>query len=137
MTASPLVAFLAARLAEEEKIAHDAETLTRDELLAFYGDLFGSGPLTGARRAYAMHVSHFNPGRMLWDITGKQMILRMHNVWSEVYPDQPDDADRRCVGCGFNGIEEEITPDIDDCPVLRALALPYYSHRDYRKEWRP
>jgi hypothetical protein len=30
-----------------------------------------------------------------------------------------------------------ITEHIDDCPNLRALALPFAGHPDFRDEWNP
>lgn len=39
-----------------------------------------------------------------------------------------------CITCGVDGAD---IVDAGPCPTLRALALPYASHPDYRDEWRP
>ena len=33
--------------------------------------------------------------------------------------------------------EEPITEHIDDCPILRAPALPFSGHPDFRGKWNP
>jgi hypothetical protein len=68
-----------------------------------------------------------------------EAILKVHNVWSVVYPGDTVDADpdRHCVGCGFDAMEEYRTPDVNDCPTLRAVALAYQHRPGYREEWRP
>jgi hypothetical protein len=40
-----------------------------------------------------------------------------------------------CVGCCYDNNAEHVTEHIDDCPILRALALPFASHPDFRDEW--
>lgn len=67
-------------------------------------------------------------------------ILREHRPYGEwlrdELPDWAPSAERSCVGCGFDNQEERRTPDVNECPTLRALALAY-RHRDgYREEWR-
>ncbi|WP_068925000.1 DUF6221 family protein [Planobispora rosea] len=134
MASDDLIAFLNARLAEDEQAARDADAISRDALLDLYEDLIKSRPLDDARRAFGIHIARFTPGRMLVDVTAKRMILKEHRPASDEYPGS---ADRGCMGCGLNGDEEFATPDVDWCPVLCALALPYAAHHEYRQEWKP
>ena len=57
---------------------------------------------------------------MLREVEAKRAIIELHPVWFG-----------RCEGCGI----EVQRPD--GCLTLRALALAYADHRDYRTEWAP
>lgn len=59
----------------------------------------------------------WNPTRMLAECESKRLVM----VWHQQY---------NTVGCGegYHGRE-------DQCPTMRALALPYVDHKDFRKEW--
>lgn len=99
-------------------------------------------PLDGDRA----HIVRHDPARVLAEVDAKRRILGMHNIPAVVSPkmaalglregEAPED-DRRCAGCGLDQMDDPITPDVSECPILRALALPYASHPDYRDEWRP
>lgn len=70
-----LVAFLQARFDEDERIARDADGISRDALLGLYEDLIKSRPFDDERQVYGIHISHFTSGRMLDDIAAKRRIL--------------------------------------------------------------
>ncbi|MGW6703595.1 DUF6221 family protein [Streptomyces sp. NPDC054956] len=92
------------------------------------------------------HVARHNPARVLVEVDAKRRILLLHNIPAVVSPkmaafglrdgEAPED-DRRCAGCGLYGDDEPIVPDVSECPILRALALPYADHPDYLPEWAP
>lgn len=68
-----------------------------------------------------------NPARLLYECTAKRMIVAVHSI-SPVAPAKDDAAQQRerCVHDGTSY----------PCLTLRALALPYADHPDFRLEWR-
>lgn len=105
--------FLLARIAEDEQ-AH------RDVL----------GWPDGVRRLPSAHHE-----RMLRGCESKRLIIEDHREADRGYC-------RRCVGVDEVDIGgqfpryERLSLELP-CPTLRALALPYADHPDYRDEWRP
>jgi hypothetical protein len=84
----------------------------------------------------------WNPVHVLAECDAKRLILREHRRYDEwIREEMPSfaspSADAHCVGCGFGSTEEPRTEHIDQCPTLRALALPYTDRPGYREEWRP
>ena len=95
---------------------------------------FPQGPL---RASFA--AAH-GPQAALAQCEAHTAILAIHNVWAVVYPGDMvdiDPLDRHCVGCGFDALENERTPDVNNCPTLRAVALAYRHSPGYRAEWKP
>ncbi|MEE1814225.1 DUF6221 family protein [Streptomyces sp. SP18ES09] len=137
-----LIAFLRARLDDDEQTARAAAA-------AIGGDDDADVPLTIADDAYeavAEHIARHDPARALAEVEAKRLILLIHNTPAAVSPklaaiglregEAPED-DRSCMGCGLNMMEDPITADVNACPILRALALPYADHPDYQDSWRP
>lgn len=123
-----LVAFLRARFDEDERIARAAEGTELAPWLDLYeATLNAAGHPEDERRAIGMHIAHFSPGRALWEVVGKSRILDEHRPYSE--------TERECVGCGLAGDTLPAVPDVEDCLVLRGLAMAYNRHQDYRREW--
>ncbi|MFD3827694.1 DUF6221 family protein [Streptomyces sp. NPDC058621] len=99
---------------------------------------------TGTYDSYA--YLRIAKARVLAEVDAKRRILLLHNIPGVVSPkmasfglregEAPED-DRRCAGCGLDYMDDPITPDVSECPILRALALPYADHPDYREDWRP
>jgi hypothetical protein len=111
-----LITFLRARLDEDERIARDADGITRDTTLELYEDLIRSRPLDDQRTVYGIFISHFTSGKALTDIFGKRQILdEAERIWNS-------DADG-IFGAGM--------------AIAQMLALPYAGHHEYRKEWLP
>jgi hypothetical protein len=91
-----------------------------------------------------VHAARHDPARVLAEVDAKRRILLLHNIPAVVSPkmaafglrdgEAPED-DRRCAGCGLDDMDDPITPDVSECPILRALALPYADHPGYRAEW--
>lgn len=127
-----LVAFLRARLDEDEQAARDA-TPPQDPLSAAPGhwnvhleskddgwaveDASGLwAAVTGYPRGKAAHIARHDPARVLRDVEAKRRILNMElpGYYDNPYANGWDDA---------HG------------DVLYLLALPYADHPDYRQEW--
>ncbi|MFI1472060.1 DUF6221 family protein [Streptomyces wuyuanensis] len=129
---SELVAFLRARLDEDEQAARkllDEKRPGRAERWEFCDD--GAIRDTGPRRSLrvkftwppeADHIVRHDPARVLADVEAKRELLRLHTLNGWV-----------CSTCD-NG---EVPGDGYPCPTLRLLALPYASHADYDEAWRP
>lgn len=132
---SELVDFLRARIAEDERIAAEAEHLVdRDAWLDILEQALGDGR-EAAKRAATHHMVTFRPSRILREIDTKRRIMARHK------PVGPDRLRRvrdelNCEGCGWEGeLGDPVTEDIDECPELRDLASVYADHDDYRAEW--
>lgn len=120
--ADGLVAFLRARLNEDEQEAQDPED-------------------------WRERIGHWNPYRVSAEVDAKRRILKVHTSRRDYFGDWAQWPDA-CHGCGWLGFDPEDTsdrpdqarPEVQDheqCPILRLLAMPYANHPDYRPEWRP
>ncbi|MET8334385.1 DUF6221 family protein [Streptosporangium canum] len=142
---SDLVAFLRARLDEDEQAAQAGAQLHEDEpadpsYAGGVADLEAAGWEPGAARRFNDYVARFDPARTLREVEAKRRILAMHG----------DDAGE-CSTCGRNSYEENPGAHLRDepemidvwrpaawpCATLRLLALPYADHDDYEEDWRP
>jgi hypothetical protein len=66
------------------------------------------------------------------------LILRVHNTYAVIYPDAVITSDSNaCTGCGFDNREETMCPDVEDCPVLRALAWAWRDNPQWQPTWIP
>lgn len=137
MNPDDLVAFLRARLDEDEAVARAAEpgpwstngyeivTRADDRDLA---DVYGGGGSTPD------HIARHDPARVLAEVEAKRRIIEMHETEPaipEVYCDHGTHSPGKPAMCAACGYEEA------PCPTLRLLAIPYADHPDYRQEWRP
>ena len=131
-----LVAFLTARLAEDEEMA----TWARGTVpVSRPGD--GSGRVRPFRRkdeaALDMYSATFRPERMLDDLAAKRRLLHAHSQDHECIS-LVDRGEHSAVdGKPWEYWEPKDTADHGPCLVLRCLALPYAGRYDYREEWRP
>ncbi|WP_326565092.1 DUF6221 family protein [Amycolatopsis rhabdoformis] len=125
-----LIAFLRARLDEDERIAKTADPgpwhadgggihkgHTTDEVVDYAGD-------------NAEHIARHDPARVLAEVAAKRLIIELH---------QPDHKQRDCGTCMSRkiGYQEDWIEEEWPCKTLCLLALPYADHPDYREEWRP
>lgn len=153
-----LAAFIAARLDEDERIATGALINGRSaEWEVVEGDV-QRVDTQGAGSAYvavgpwdgrvlpgdAAHIVRHDPARVLRDVAAGRAILDEHGTLDAQLragpgyePDPTTIADRACLGCGLNSREDARTEDIDRCPTLRALAIPWSDHPDYDPAWAP
>ncbi|MBF8193274.1 hypothetical protein ITP53_47930 [Nonomuraea sp. K274] len=111
-----LIAFLRARLDEDEQLAQAADqgcwTNEYDEFRCRGGAEFE-------------HLLHHSPARVLREVGAKRLVMAMHEGSHEC-----SDLDDNCLWV-----------ELRVCPTVKALALPYADHPDYhpdyREEWRP
>ncbi len=124
---SDLVAFLRARLDEDEEVAfggapspwrHGEWAGDFDgprEVLDRHGDVTARTYYGGTHG----HVMRFDPTRILREVEAKRRLIDL-----EMHSGDP----AWCYSCH----------DVSDkCPTLRLLALPYASHPDYDEGWAP
>src|SRR5262245_17316529 len=109
-----LVAFLRARLDEDEATARQAMTALESGWPDYQTY---DGPDLDAATDY---LDRFPPARVLREVEAKRAIAGLHH--------QAERAPNWCAEC-----DEEWFP----CPTLRHLATVYRDHPDYRQEWRP
>lgn len=109
-----LVAFLRARLDEDARLARRCAGDDCGDWVA-RGDTvdFCQMDLRGFHPTIAAHVARYDPARVLAAV----------------------DATRRVVDAAERRLREAADPLA--VAVLRALALPYADHADYRVRWRP
>lgn len=134
---SDLVEFLLTRIAEDEGVAQAATSgpWVRYGKGRFYDYTVGLAPafvpwpqtggnrspgrdysaevVGGVQEADGAHIARWDPARVLAECEAKRRIVGYHSV-----PD-PHDHGEGCPGCD----------------TMRALALPYADHPDYRAEW--
>lgn len=158
-----LIAFLRARLDEDEQIANAA---TPPPWVAQVGA--GSNPDDGRKHTLvgrvavdvpgrqkwlysgnehggtAVHIANWDPARVLADVDAKRKIVDAYlPSGGDPHPGLP------CIN--YEGQDPAEYFSYDSCErhiaasarllrsdyVLRLLALPYVDHPDYREEWRP
>jgi hypothetical protein len=127
----PLVAFLNARLGEEEAAARDSPPSLG--MLTRWVEVFGDGE----SRAEA-HYSRHDPARVLAEVDAKRRIVALHSADPRVdhISGRTDDGEVACLGCNAN-FQEGYAESVGGCPTKRLLALPYAGHPDYDPGWRP
>ena len=134
-----IVDFIRARLDEDEQVARAASpgqwhaNEESDEVLAEDGITVADGfALSGRQlRATTEHIARHDPARVLAEIDAKRRLLTLAFQNAAVIDGE--------WGCGHDAeaIEAHMCDPVDEIPELRALALPYSDHPDYREEWRP
>lgn len=154
---SGIVEFLRARLDEDEAIAeacrsdfgpygpHGAVAWElHDNGNVWWPDtnsMVATGQWGDLEDEVGKHIARFDPARALREVAAMRWVLGEHNVYSVARAEDPlakyHQSDRACVGCGSDRQEDWLVEDINDCPILRALATIYFDHPDYRQEWTP
>jgi hypothetical protein len=143
-----LLAFLRARLDEDERLARAAtpgpwvsqgsqiRQWLEDERRLVVGQHFNpdAGPVMELEDGH--HIARQDPARTLRRIEGLRKILEVHKpgktIGSGPY------MTTSCEGCGFGGpCGDPWTEDINECPVLRGLAVEFADHPQYQASWRP
>jgi hypothetical protein len=140
-----LVEFLRARLDEDEAKAQKAGGNWWFDNAAGLPDTYSldfgrfNAPSVGftdsavIRPAEAEHIARYDPAHVLHEIACKRLILVDHTSMHTVVDGFCVEEDGRCTHageamCSWHGRE--------DCPTVRALALVYAGHPDYREAWR-
>lgn len=118
-----LTEFLLARIAEDEFEA--AETKGRAGIefdgavqWAYQAALRASDQHWHREQA-SRHIARWDPARVLAECEAKRRIVERHHA------------------AGRSGLCDECHAQVWPCPTLRALALPYADHPEFREEWRP
>jgi hypothetical protein len=129
LTMDDLIAFIRARLDEDEQIAREADNRESD---------WWWGP--AAESPAERHIARYDPARVLREVEAKRKSLGLHR------PGAPADmADAGtlvvCVSCGPSGNDPDLymideQASLYPCDTVRLLALPWSDHPDYREEWR-
>jgi hypothetical protein len=133
LVSDELVAFLKARLDEDEKAAGAA---TPGPWAALDGGVMSmddetwpvASTETGQERADRVHIARWDPARVLADVQAKRVVM---------------DWCVKAIAAQREGSTSERTQTWDTATVdalyiaTQALVLPYASHPDYRAEWSP
>jgi len=112
---SDLVAFLRARLDEDEKAAADA----RDDVESWWQDPAQDSPAE-------LHIVRHSPERVLREVEAARRVLDM---WQD--PDTIEESINYAVSSADYQIASADTVD----RIVRVMALPYAAHPDFRPEW--
>lgn len=129
---SDLVAFLRARLDEDEALARDAppgpwyignavDPTQPCSVHTFPGVRLVAD---GLNWLVAEHIARQNPARALADIEAKRRLLKLHGRVGDL---------PFCMTCDA---PSGVPGKSQGCDTLRLLATPYAHHPDYRAEWR-
>lgn len=128
--------FIAARLADDQKIAEEASALETG--WPFWIDVDDQAEYEAADR----FRESLGPARVLRDVEATRRILELHKLNVQRIVTSPydpftglrrdGDYEVQCFVCGW------VTDDpTSGCETLRLLALPFAAHPDYRTEWTP
>ncbi|RPE34931.1 DUF6221 family protein [Kitasatospora cineracea] len=142
MTAD-LVAFLRARLAEDEQVARAVDDNSapwdgqwaadgRDVLRTINGHVLARATATTDGRNLPIplkpglteHWARHDPARVLAEVDAKRRIIAQYERAREGRRTHPDDLASAGAVLALYG-------------AVKLLALPYAEHPDYREEWRP
>ncbi|HZE01402.1 MAG TPA: DUF6221 family protein [Pseudonocardiaceae bacterium] len=112
---SDIVTFLSEALVEDSRII-------TTELILRSGD-----PYFDNADRQSQFEREFDTQRAGRELYAKRALLTEHGR----------DSDGSCIGCHFGSDEERFVSDVNDCPVLRALARVYRHRPGYDKAWGP
>lgn len=139
-----LIAFLRARLDEDEAVARQTDADLQSKLRSagqsvvdIYGD--PEPPEDGVNDADRMWwiakdaaawIALHDPARVLHEVEAKRRIMECHEPWTA------SNGDTVCGRCGREHIDGRPGGHFP-CQTLRLLALPWADHPEFREEWRP
>lgn len=125
-----LIAFVEARLTEDEQVARRIESAWR--CLSGTGEIVASDGTNAEVCAEAHwegvgeHIARHDPARVLREVAARRRTLARH------HRDQRGD----CVGCGWSGdLDEGRTEADEECPELLDMASVWSDHAQYLTEW--
>lgn len=138
--------FLLARIAEDEAVARAstpgpwhvdsdtyAETISSNDGTAVVaGGRWGGEASVFDSSNDALHITRWNPKRVLAACEAKRRILELHRHRPAGARDPHDFG---CEVCDYDRDYDVLGNGW--CDTLRALASEYADHPDYREEWRP
>lgn len=127
-----LTDFLLARIAEDERRANDA---LAEPNYPHFGNtaadaLLGLAESEGADTFALLHFGRHRPARVLAECEAKRRIVE---EWRAA-----DKAEEEFDGEGDGWPEIDRLRSVVDalCGAMKALALPYADHEDFKEEWR-
>ncbi|MGX1632687.1 DUF6221 family protein [Streptomyces albidoflavus] len=139
-----LIAFLQARLDEDEVVARSAYPGPWSSGMQFgLPAVHASGrPVCRADAPNVDHIARHDPAHILAEVQAKRLVLGRYLSSAAAVPDL--EAERARLGAlgrstAMTDMDLETVIHQRDAllPVLHLLALPYADHPDYREEWRP
>lgn len=90
-------------------------------------EVVGPDEVAFTHPAYIDHITRYDPARVLAECEAKRRIVEEHRPGGK-------EGERYCGCCWLDDLEAwEPHP----CPTMKAIALPYADHPDFREEWRP
>lgn len=91
-----------------------------------------TGPSSDAQSMMdARFIAYMDPSRLAASIASKTRLLDAHKTG-----DRSGTWSRSCMGCGLQGPNEwPVTDDLDECPVLRAIASEYRYASGFQDRW--
>jgi hypothetical protein len=138
-----LAAFLAARLDEDEAAAKAAKAPSPWKAAEHEADNWIVTDAAGEPLIYdegtpsleeAAHIARHDPARVLREVEAKRTILAEHDPCYPTYYPTPS-GQPTCGVCHSGGFDWD--PERWPCATVRALAVVYGDHPDYRPEWKP
>lgn len=122
-----LVAFVRARLDEEERLAHEAGGAswhTPAEVPGEVHDGLGAIAFSVRTRGYDQHIARQDPARTVRRVVANRVLVDQYAPVAALDADIPalDYASGHAVGLGF---------------AVRQMATEYADHPDYRASWLP
>jgi hypothetical protein len=134
-----IVEFLTARLDEDQVLAEvqppwpwhvgddPTEVIAEDEI-----EVATAFALSGnQQRNVATYIARHDPKRVLNEIAARRRVMARH-AGLELAPGKVI-----CLGCGHYPGDINPAYDLDECPELRDLALPFAEHPEYQERWNP
>jgi len=136
---SDLVAFLTARLDEDEATANAATPApwveTGEDILSASDDPhWTSACAANASGADARHIARWDPVRVLREVEAKRRILKLHAREHHCPISIPTETPERFPEGEY--ISTEYVDDSEACTTVRALAAVYAGHPDYDEAWK-
>jgi len=134
-----LVAFLRARLDDDEQVAQEAAKMAGGQRWAARYHVITQMPEPGRAgdtiaecapfggRYVAKHIGRHDPERVLAEVDAKRRIVDRLDYWET-------NASRAGVA-GLSNFERGTRAEL--LATCRLLALPYADHPDYQPEWTP
>ena len=81
-------------------------------------------------------LTPYGPARVLAECEAKRRIVAAHPLTTDAIP-QGYVGKSAGFGCSTCHDWDGMTEALGNCETLRALAMPYADHPDFRPEWRP
>ena len=133
-----LMAFIAARLDEDEAAARRVEGTWREEAESIGVILVDGEPLIeGHITGLTAHIVRHEPARVLREVEAKRAILALHNRTHECPIGSTVQSAVKGPWLYIASEHVEVAGTEWPCTTLRQFADIWSDHPDYRAEWKP